>query len=217
MRLHAGAVNLTSVRSIIALSIVLSVAGCGSSHQRGADAGARADAAVSRDAAEALDAGPPDECRVDTTAAPPYSAVFRLENDTADALFIGEDCHERLTVSACASGYAPLSLHADCTSPCPLAPGTGCIACGACMTRGVAVAPGATLDVAFSGVTYTFDTTMACGCSNAMNAPAGRYRIEVPIYADELSAETGGTALRTVRLDFELPAPDGIVTVPLGG
>jgi hypothetical protein len=48
-----------------------------------------------------------------------------------------------------------------------------------------------------------------------VNAPAGKYRIHVPVYQteqDALSEQNGAT----VTSDFELPAPDGIIVVGVG-
>lgn len=52
-------------------------------------------------------------------------------------------------------------------------------------------------------------------CHTSANAPAGKYRIDVPVYQteeDALNLQNGAV----VSHDFELPAPGGVVTVPVG-
>jgi hypothetical protein len=204
------------MRTLVVLWVVSSL-GCGSSHGRdGEDAGHREDAGTRVDAFVERDAGPPDECRVDTTTSPPHATTLAFENDTGAELFLGEDCRLRFTVSSCASGYEPLALYADCTVPCPAPRGMGCLACGACAVRALPVAPGEVFELPWDGIRYAFEST-GCTCSIAMNAPAGRYRVEIPVYDTATAAESNAEPVRAVQIDFELPSPAGRVTIPLGG
>ncbi len=102
----------------------------------------------------------------------------------------------------------------DCTVDCAEA-GGGCIACGACMVEPLEVTNGAPAEVAWPGHTYTFDhTASGCSCHVRTPAAAGKYRATIRVYASE-EAVTSGELLRVVEHDFELPAPGGVVTVPL--
>lgn len=46
-------------------------------------------------------------------------------------------------------------------------------------------------------------------------ARAGRYRVRVPVYDSDMAAQQG-TPSYEVTINFELPAPSGVVVVPIG-
>jgi hypothetical protein len=92
----------------------------------------------------------------------------------------------------------------------------GCIACGACLQASVPVDIGAQTTDTWAGKRYTFGTTSdGCSCHEEHVAPAGRYRIRVPVYTSDMAAQEG-TPSYEVTMNFELPAPNGVVVVPIG-
>ncbi len=160
--------------------------------------------------------GMPAECAVPSSAPGPYAVKFRFTNSSPSPLYVLGECHLRYEVKSCADDYQkPLSLWGDCTIDCmsPDARNGGCIACGACMYQGLEVTNGAPVESEWSGNTFQFSQTPSgCSCHDKIVAPAGKYRIEVPVYASD---EQNGSPIYTVPLGFELPAPNGVVEVPL--
>ena len=158
----------------------------------------------------------PDACAVPADGPGPYAVTFRVENDTAQSLFLRDVCYVDVAVSACADGYAaPLAIHADCMMACEGA-GPGCIECGACMETTQEIPPGGSYDVAWSGVTYTFGQTADhCPCYVPADAPAAKYRAAMQVYLhpEDALARVGGIPLSA---DFALPAPAGVVVLPVG-
>ena len=85
----------------------------------------------------------------------------------------------------------------------------GCINCGACLQENVPVDVGAQTTDSWAGVRYTFDTIESgCSCHEKHVARAGRYQIQVPVYATDMDAQAG-TPAYDVTVNFELPAPNG--------
>lgn len=205
---------------MIWVASTLALVACGSSHGRdGRDAAVARDSEVTpRDAGHdaGRDAGVPPACAVDALPPPPYFTNFRFVNESSEAVWLLEDCQLRFTVSACASGYEPISLYAGCTVDCVDDTTGGCIACGPCMVRAIPLAPGEAFELTWDGRAFTFDTTASgCACHRENAAPAGRYRVSIPVYASE-EAAFAGMHVRTVEVDFALPGGlDGLVTVPL--
>ena len=160
--------------------------------------------------------GVPSECEVLVSGPGPYAVAFRFTNPSPKPLFVLGECHTRFSVTSCADGHqSELALWADCTQDCKLDDGAGCIACGACMYQGIEVTPGAPHQAEWSGKTFTFSqSNSGCQCHNAFSAPAGRYRISVPVYGTDAGAQNG-EVLYEVEVPFELPAPGGVVDVPL--
>jgi hypothetical protein len=161
--------------------------------------------------------GMPSECSAPGGPGP-HEVTFRFTNSSATPLFVLGECHVRYDVTSCADGYqTPLSMWADCTIDCssPEARGGGCIACGACMYQGIEVTPGAPYDSQWSGNTFDFATTNnGCSCHDPSAAPAGKYRISVPVYGSDDAAQQG-SPLYTIEVPFTLPAPGGVVEVPI--
>ncbi len=160
----------------------------------------------------------PEQCQVETSLPAPYATTFHFWNPNMATVYLKQQCHLEHTVTSCADGYAaPLSLWGDCTVDCTLPDTNGCIACGACPDGAQAIAPQGALDEPWGGVTFTFGTTPSgCSCHTAHPKPAGKYRIAIPVYASEAAAQAGVPDYE-VAVDFELPAPSGVVDVPLAG
>lgn len=160
--------------------------------------------------------GTPSECEVASSGPGPHEVSFRFTNASAKPLFVLDECHTRYSITSCADGYQePLAIWADCMQDCKLAGPGGCIACGACMWQGTEVTPSAPHQSTWSGKTFSFSQTgSGCQCYDAFAAPAGRYRIKVPVYASDEGAQNGDL-LYEVEVPFTLPAPGGLVEVPL--
>ncbi len=160
--------------------------------------------------------GMPPACQVPSPGPGPYAVKFRFTNSSFKPFYVREDCRLQYTVSSCADGYAgSLVRNGDCTVDCKEADTGGCIACGACAQSAKQVTSGAPLDGDWAGYEYTFEQTkQGCDCHNKHVAPAGKYRLKVNVYASEQDAQIGNVS-HPVEVDFTLPAPGGIVEVPI--
>lgn len=159
--------------------------------------------------------GMPNECSVPTSEPGPYPVKFVFTNPTGQKIFVREDCQLNWSLYSCADGYSSELAHsADCTMDCS-EPSNGCIACGACMMNALEVSPTSPVQTDFSGFTYTFGQSGAgCQCHNQLVALPGKYSIKVPVYLSEQEAMSGQMAWEA-WVDFTLPAPSGVVEVPL--
>jgi len=157
----------------------------------------------------------PPQCAVNTNQTAPYAVTFQFTVGTGQVAFLAEDCYTQFQVTSCASAYVnPVGMHGECTIDC--SDMTGCIDCGACPSGAILVSQGAPHNVDWDGVQYFFDTNSSgCSCHTTTNALAAKYRVEVPVYVTEQDAlnHTNGVVLTH---EFDLPAPNGIVTVPVG-
>lgn len=190
-------------------SIVLAV-GCGGSTVGGSGSGGEGGSGGS-----ATTSTLPAECAVQTEESAPHSLTFRFKGTGPTAVFLREDCQLRYTVTSCGDGYQEgLVLTGQCTIDCSQQ--NECIQCGACLQEGIPIGPGGFAEHAWAGKTYTFDeNNVGCTCHMEHVAPAGKYRITVPLYATEEDALAGGTPAGEVSTDFELPTPGGVVEVPV--
>ena len=159
----------------------------------------------------------PDACVVSTAEPAPHAVTFRFNNTSGSSLYIVETCFLDYTVKSCADGYvAEVQRDSMCTELCSA--NAGCLACGACAWLGKEIPTGTSLESTWEGYSYTLHDIpgmAGCQCHERHEAPAGRYRVEVDVYASAIDAETGQAPLRTVPVDFELPAPNGIVDIAL--
>jgi hypothetical protein len=156
---------------------------------------------------------------------PPFPTEFRFRNDTAAPLFInrGRACSGiDYGVSSCASGFRDrLGPEYHCACSCDEASCTGPNLCGACGDPvGVPVPAGDSVAVPWDGVQITNDEKLRPNgaapftCVRYHPLPAGRYRVAIRVYDDQMAAAAavGG---RTVTRDFELPSAGNAVDVPL--
>ncbi len=157
----------------------------------------------------------PDACAVQTNLPGPYQVSFSFVSKNVQPVYLLEECRLQYHVKSCADDYqSALAITADCTVDCSDPPVGGCMACGACMSQMVPVSEATSAQASWLGNTYTFGTNSdGCSCHNTFEAPAGKYRIEVPVYLslEPYTAEPVHTAV----VDFTLPAPNGTVTVDL--
>ena len=90
-----------------------------------------------------------------------------------------------------------------------------CIACDACPETALEVTQETWQGDTWGGSTYTFGQNAAgCTCHNTFSAPAGKYRISIPVFATAADA-TNNTSASIVAYDFDLPFPGDSVTVPI--
>jgi hypothetical protein len=157
-------------------------------------------------------------CAVATPSSPPpYPVQFQFRADGATPAFLQKLClgHD-FGVSSCASGFRDRLAEqvigaCDCANPqC-----TGPLVGGQCPApEGTMIAPGATVSAPFSGVSTTPEPRGSYACARSHPLPAGRYRVAVDVYDTAADAQAGVNG-RVVTRDFELPAPGGVVDVPL--
>jgi hypothetical protein len=157
----------------------------------------------------------PDQCAVPTQQTGPYAVKFQFTVGGHSVLFLKEQCTLGYTVTACADGYlAPLTLSGACTADCSQ-PDVGCVECGACMDDALQVTSEAPGEATWDGQNYTFQPMSGgCECHVGTPVPAAKYRLSVPVYGTHDDA-IAGTNAQTVTVDFTLPAPNGVVVVPL--
>lgn len=157
----------------------------------------------------------PAECVVETEETAPHKVTFQFTGTGTTTVYMREECTFEYKVTSCGDGYQEgLALTGQCTIDC--AEKNQCLECGACLEQPVAVNPESTLLHAWAGHTYTFDeNNVGCRCHVKHVAPAGKYRITVPVWATEEEAAANGPPAAEVSVDFDLPAPGGVVEVPL--
>jgi hypothetical protein len=162
---------------------------------------------------------PSGMCAVASTAKAPFPTEFRFRNVGTDPLFVSIGClGVEYGLSSCASGFRD-----------QLAPGFACggcacgatdckapdVLCGACMgPAGQLVAPGESAAVPWSGTSTRTENLAGRLCVRTQTPPAGRYRVAIRIYATA-DAAAGATGGQIVTRDFQLPADQGVVDVPL--
>jgi hypothetical protein len=161
--------------------------------------------------------GMPPQCAGPVTEPGPYPVTFRFTNLGGAPLYLLEQCRLQFDVLSCADDYQkPLAITADCTVDCAQSDDVGCIACGACMHQAHEVGSAFPVDGNWQGMTYSFaQTSQGCQCHIPENPPPGMYRIRVPVYTSKDDAENFGQPAYTVEVPFMLPAPSGMVEVPL--
>lgn len=157
----------------------------------------------------------PPQCAVETNEPAPYAVTFQFTVATNQSAFLAEDCYTQFQVTSCASAYVdPVGMHGDCTVDCSQS--NECIDCGACPSGAILVSSGSPHSVDWDGVQYFFGTnSVGCTCHTKTNAYAGKYRVQVPVYLTEQDALNQTNSVMVYH-EFDLPAPDGIVVVPVG-
>ena len=160
---------------------------------------------------------PPAACAASTTPAtpPPYAVEFRFHNDAASSLFVHKFCGRyEVGLSSCASGFTD-RLNDFVGNACSCDhPNCGIVG-GACEPdEGTEITAGVSLSSSFSGTSTTASSTASGQCVTNRDLPAGRYRVSIWVY-ETADGALARTEPRVVSRDFELPAPNGIVDVPL--
>jgi hypothetical protein len=154
--------------------------------------------------------GLPDHCVVETDDAPPHELTFSFTRASGDPVYLSHACKLLYSVRSCADDYSlDMKIDHECTPSCadPDEP----VACPDCAIGSQIVTTDEPYDLEWDATVYPTPD----GCYDVEPLVAGRYRIIVPVY-DEVNAnaEPQGTE-RIIELDFELPAPGGVVEVPV--
>jgi hypothetical protein len=90
------------------------------------------------------------------------------------------------------------------------------VTCGACYPdEGRPVASGAPLDQPWTAFGEQLGWNSGGQCLKTTMLPAGKYRVAIRAYDNAADAQKGAGGWVVTR-DFELPAPGGVVEVPLG-
>ena len=166
--------------------------------------------------APVIEAGTPSsgECSVGTTQKGPFPVVFSFENRSGTTLGVslGGDCGARYEITSCADGYRrALVLHAPCGALCPM---IASCSDGACLQQTEPVTAAAPLMDLWEGYDHVAPKGSSIDCVDEVTAPAGRYRVSVPVY-DSPTDPNEGAPLYTAVVDFTLPVPGGVVHVPV--
>ncbi|MEA2696812.1 MAG: hypothetical protein QOI66_1083 [Myxococcales bacterium] len=162
---------------------------------------------------------PSGMCAVASTAQAPFPTEFRFHNTGTAPLFVSIGClGVEYGLSSCASGFRDQLAPGFACGGCPCGD-TNCkdtgVVCGPCMgPAGQLVAPGESAAVPYSGTSSRTENLAGRSCVRTQTPPAGRYRVAIRIYAtaDAAAGMVGG---QIVTLDFQLPADQGVVDVPL--
>jgi hypothetical protein len=160
-------------------------------------------------------------CAVSTTESPPFGVTFRFRAGDVPAYVHTDGCTgQEWGVSSCASGFTEQlgPIFGACglcecgASSCQVG------SCGQCYPdKGVAIAPGTSFDAPWTGESDELGKRSDGQACESMKAlPAAKYRVAIRAYdnASDAEARIGGWI---ATRDFDLPAPGGVVDVPLGG
>jgi hypothetical protein len=150
---------------------------------------------------------------IEPTIVPPAPITFQLQNDAPSALFIYMGCNPDLTLTELTTPAKILGLPVGCgicdcaAATCPQ------VVCGACYAGSYEIPATSTMPWSWSPVDMSYEPRGTTTCSHTRGLPAGRYRIDVPVYerVEDAMAKVNG---RVVTREFTLPA-DGPVVVPL--
>ncbi|MBI5532853.1 MAG: hypothetical protein HY898_09075 [Deltaproteobacteria bacterium] len=159
------------------------------------------------------------ECKVPSSTPGPYPVSFLFKNGSTSTVWLHQSCSLEFAVMSCANGYkGSVTMSGDCTSDCnEVADGGGCMMCGQCMDEALAVNGGDQQQKDWPGLEYTFDTVQSCPCHFPHVAPAGKYRLTIPVWDQAFDPMGGSTPppSRQVIVDFQLPST-GPVIIPIG-
>jgi hypothetical protein len=156
-------------------------------------------------------AGKGGGCGLSTSPSGPYPVDFVFSSNTP--VYIRQDCALNYDLYDC--GLMPIVRSAPCVVDCN-AMSNGCSTCGQCPYGALRVGPGAPLKDSWGGQIYEYGTLPSgCPCASAANATPGPYSIVVRAFLTEADA-LANTNPYVHTVQFELPAPNGLVAVDLG-
>jgi hypothetical protein len=144
----------------------------------------------------------------------PYTVTFDLQNGGASSVYLYEGCLLELTITELADPTHVIGRGGGCGVCDCAAASCPAVSCGACFMGSLEVTAGGKASYAWGAVDQVPGTRGAMSCETTNVLPAGRYRIDVPVYESEADAASRINA-RTASQTFDLPPP-GVVVVPLG-
>jgi hypothetical protein len=152
-----------------------------------------------------------DGCGPKTSPLGPYPVKFVFSSNTP--VYLRFECSLNYNLYAC--GSSALTRSGACTADCSDT-SSGCIACGACAFGAKPVGPGASLEDSWDGRIYSYGTLPSgCPCTTGANAAPGMYTIGLSEFFSEADA-LANTNGYPRQVQFQLPAPNGVVQVDLG-
>jgi hypothetical protein len=138
-----------------------------------------------------------------------YPLTIRLENPSNAPIAVGS-CGPPYSITSAADDHR-LSTGPYCAGICPKV--LDCVS-GSCPSEPTSISS-TPLEQRWDGFEYVTRTVPGGSCADKVPVKAGRYHISVPVYRAR-PFETGNPKpLYTVVVDFSLPAPGGVVHVPL--
>jgi hypothetical protein len=156
-------------------------------------------------------------CSVPEQSAQPFTTTFRFTNPGPDPRWLFSTCLAQIQfdLTSCSDGYQRRINVIAAPSCYAICPTCQYFSCECALTDTGPIAAGNYRDVAWNGDdpvrdTIPTDSSMPCPCTRLPNAPAGLYRISVPV---GVSASTGPAY--TVTRDFTLDHAGGIVEIRL--
>jgi hypothetical protein len=171
-------------------------------------------------ASGAANVGSGGRCAVDPQGAPPFTVTLRFQNPGPGTAWLSPHCFGevagfslRFAIESCTDGYATeLGLFAGCVD-CAVNPCDRLGGCGPCPPRApVAVPPGSHVDVDWKGIRFVPEVPDAgCYCLRAQEAPAGVYRVSVPVWTDPPYDWDAGKWTSTVPLPDFVASTDFIL------
>ena len=154
-------------------------------------------------------------CNEALPGAEPSATIFRYVSNMQ--VFVRRGCGLSYQLSSsCASPSGPL-LSATGLKDCADATPRDCLNDGAdCATFAELVEPDSPFEETWTGNLYTVGSDASgCACSTATPAPPGTYTLSTTEFLSEPDA-LGNQNPFPRRVEFELPAPGGVVTIDLG-
>jgi hypothetical protein len=126
-------------------------------------------------------------------------------------VYLFENCQIDFTITSLVDYAHAVARTGSCACEC----GQACPVCGPCFAGPRDVAIGAMATEYWSAVSVSTETMAAGSCERRTALPAGRYRIDVPVYASATDA-TAGTSGYTASQSFMLPVAGDVVDVAVG-
>jgi len=152
-----------------------------------------------------------DGCGPKTSPLGPYPVKFVFSSNTP--VYLRFECG--LTYDLYACGSSTLLRRPGCTPDCSDT-SSGCWECGVCSSGVDPIGPGVSLEESWDGQIYSYGTTPSgCRCATGANAAPGMYTIGLSEFFSEADA-LANTNGYPRQVQFQLPAPNGVVQVDLG-
>jgi hypothetical protein len=164
----------------------------------------------SGESGETATTGLPDHCMVETDDPAPHELTFSFTRASGDPVYLSVVCGLLYSVRSCADDYTEnLPLDTACRPPCsdPDEP----VACPDCALGSQMVSTDEPYEFEWSAVTFPSNGD----CYDEVPAVAGLYRIVIPVYDSVNEYDEPEGPERLIEVDFELPAPAGVVEVPI--
>jgi hypothetical protein len=159
-------------------------------------------------------------CSVPEQSAPPFTTTFRFTNPGPDPRRLSSNCFAQIQfdLTSCSDGYQRrINVIAPAASSCyAICPTCQYSSCECALADTSPIAAGSYRDVVWKGDdpvrdTIPTDSSLPCPCTRLPNAPAGLYRISVPVWTSSSSEDPAYTVTR----DFTLDHAGGIVEIRL--